>query len=100
MPSNTEHGSADALRKEALALHRALGGGIDSALQDAGYTLVGLSLKVGEGDCLLTLRLDNHEGAFVAFVGGQSVPTCLVKALREVRGGKLSYRQDKYKNGT
>ena len=96
MSDNTANGSADRLRKEALALHRALDGGLDSALQAAGFELLGLSLKVGEGDCLLTLRLSNHEGKSVAFIGSTDPVGCLTKALREARGAKLRYREDRF----
>lgn len=96
MTRQLEQADEERTRKQSLALWRALDGGIDSSLQADGYELVGLSLKVSGGDCLCTVRVSNHEGAFVAFVGGENIAKTLTKLHRESRGGMLRYRQDRY----
>jgi hypothetical protein len=80
-------------RKEVLA---AIYGGLDSSLQSEGHELVGFSVRLEAGDCLITLRAHNGKGQMVAFVGAGDLPDALRKAVREAKGGGLNWRPDKY----
>jgi len=97
MSGNPDIDSSNNLAKEAKRVHRALDGGIDRALQDNGYELEGLSFKINPGDVLCTVRLSDHTGPLVSFVGSTSVVKCVLKLLNEARGGELRTREDRYR---
>ena len=62
----------------------------------SGGELVGFSVKLVPGSCLLVLRVILAGRLQVAFVGGEDFGSCLLKAVQEGRGDKLKWREDKY----
>ena len=84
-------------REREDALLSIYGGLVDSVTQEGGE-LVGLSMKLEFGECLLTLRARFPAGYMIAFVGAEDIPGCLVKATRDSGKGRLAWRLDKYKN--
>jgi hypothetical protein len=96
MTRQLEQSQEDTLRRRYQRLGRAVDGELDDALQADGYELLGFSCKLSGGDCLVTLRLENGVGRFIAFVGSSSLAEALIKATREAKSGGLDYRADRY----
>lgn len=78
------------------AIARAVDYGLVGQLGNAGADLVGFTVRMGVDDCLMTLRVVREGRREVAFVGGESLGSCILKAVRDARDDKLAYREDKY----
>lgn len=87
---------AQAYANRLVSAGRASDGGLQKAVEHNGGELLGLSVKFGQADCLVTLRAVFPGGRMVAFVGGDSLMSCLVKVHRDGFDGKLKWRTDKY----
>lgn len=85
--------------RERAEVYRAVCGGLDSGVSESGGVLQGLSAKLGEHDCLLTLRAEFPTGRMVAFIGGEDLGSCLRKAQREAAADGLRWKADRYSNG-
>ena len=96
MSRQLEQGIEDEARRRRDLLVAAVYGGLSSALEAEGHELLGFSCRLSAGDCLLTLRAENHEGKVVCFVGSEDLPDALIKAVREAKGGQLAWRTDRY----
>lgn len=83
-------------KREHNAVLHAVYGGLDRAIQSTGGTLVGFSVKLSGGDCLITLRANIGEVPSIAFVGSEDFPAALRKIVREAHTGQLSWRPDRY----
>ena len=81
------------LDKQTLS---AVNGGLEDAIGRAGGVLVGLSVKLDEYECLVTLRAVFPAGSQVAFVGGEDLGSALRKAVREGKADALGWREDKW----
>lgn len=66
------------------------------AVAHAGGILQGFSVRCGDGDSLVTLRAELSGRGQVAFVGAETVPDALRKAVREGYQDKLKWRQDQF----
>lgn len=73
--------------------------GLEGAVAHAGGSLTGLAVKLGEGDCLLTVKAVVAGRAQISFVGSHSLAGCLLKAEREAKLDRLRWRADKYAGG-
>lgn len=83
--------------RKARRVLRCLDGGLPASIAYSGGALVGLSVKFGAADVLLTLRANFPSGAMVAFVGGETLPNCILKAAREAGRDGLRWREDKWR---
>lgn len=84
--------------REREATLLAVYGGLEKGVARAGGELVGISVKFGEMDCLLTLRAQFPAGLMIGFVGGEDFSGVLRRAASEsVRDG-IKWRSDKYRD--
>lgn len=90
------HPAIQRYQKEVNSATKALEGGLDRAIGNAGYQFTGLAFKIRGMDCLLTLKAVSGEGPHVAFVGSDSLVGCLGKAVRELQSGRLTWRPDRF----
>ena len=79
-----------------VALVRALEYELEGSVAHAGALLTGFSVKLGEGETLITLRAVLAGRNQIAFVGSGDLPSCLLKVIREAMGDKLRWKDDKY----
>jgi len=79
-----------------VALVRALEYELEGSVAHAGAMLTGFSVKLGEGETLITLRAVLAGRNQIAFVGSGDLPSCLLKVIREAMGDKLRWKDDKY----
>lgn len=96
----TRTNEAPAERKAAARLVKmelALSGGLEDAIGHSGGVLLGVSLKISEYDCLMTLRAEFPGGGMVAFVGGSGIKECFLKAMLASRRDLLRWKEDKYR---
>lgn len=96
MTRQLERASEDRQRKKERQLWIAVDGGIDAAIQALGKELLGFAVKLHEGDCLITVRVDCRAGREVCFVGAADLPSCFLKLQREARGNQLTFRADRF----
>lgn len=93
-------GETEAYRLKAdrrrVHVTRLCDGGLLDDVERAGGELLGMSVRWRGYDCLVTLRARFPAGSMVAFVGGETLGGCLVKAAREARGDALKWRVDRY----
>lgn len=89
----------DRARREKDAAVFALYGGLEAAVGRSGGTLYGFSVKLQEGDCLMTLRAMFPAGRQVAFVGARDLVALFTKATREAGSDALRWREDNFKVG-
>jgi hypothetical protein len=82
--------------RRLVAGGRALDGGLAAGVERAGGELLGYSFKVGEYDTLLTLRAVFPAGRMIAFVGGDTALSALVKAVSEAKADSLRWREDRF----
>lgn len=82
--------------RQSEALLLAVYGGLEAAVQRGGGELVGIGVRFGEEEVLLTLRGVFPGGKMVAFVGGENMPGAFVKATREAGRDQLRWREDKF----
>lgn len=83
-----------ARREKAIA--RAVEYGLVGALGNAGADLLGFTVRLSAEDCLMTLRVKLDDRRQVAFIGGETLGGCFLKAARDARDDKLTWREDKY----
>jgi hypothetical protein len=86
----------DRTQRRHLAIVMAVEYELEEAVDRQGGVLVGFSVKYGGSDCLLVLRVVFEGELKVAFMGGEDLGSALIKAVREVQGGKARWRDDKY----
>ena len=96
MSSQDDIATAESDGRRNRALYRACSGGLALAVTRSGGELSGLSIKTSGYDCLVTLRARFPAGPMVAFVGGETIAHCLVKAMREAPNGALRWKVDRY----
>lgn len=82
--------------KRHLAIVSAVEYGLTKGVERAGGQLTGLAVKYNGSDCLVVVKAILAGRSQVAFVGGEDLGTCLVKAAREAGTDKLKWRDDKY----
>lgn len=99
MSRQLEQEIEDRARKQKDAAVFALYGGLTGAVAHGGGELYGFSVKMQEGDCLMTLRAIFPAGRQVAFVGSDDLVGVFVKAVREARTDQLRWREDNFKVG-
>lgn len=86
----------DRARARMVRLSAACDGALMGAVEHSGGILLGMSVKFETYDTLLTLRAEFPGGRMVAFVGGDSLGSALLKVVREGRRDGLKWRQDRY----
>lgn len=96
MSRQLEQALEEKTKRQRLELIRALHGGLEGAVDASGGELLGFSAKLSNGDCLLTLRAEFHEGGMICFVGAADFPDAVRKAVRELLGGQVSWKKDRY----
>lgn len=92
----------DQVQEERTArAHKALIRAIEFELQSSvaltGGVLTGFAVKIDDWQTLVTLKAVVDDVPSVAFVGADSLMGCILKAVREAKGGKLSWRADKWR---
>lgn len=70
--------------------------GLETAIRESGWQLLGFSVKYGGADVLLTLRLVVDGDRHISFVGGETLASALRKAWRLAKASKLKTREDQY----
>ena len=83
-------------KKRQLKIVAAIEFELERSVQHAGAELVGFSVKLRPGECLLVLRVILAGRDQVAFVGAEDLGSCLIKAVHLARSDKLAWRADKY----
>jgi hypothetical protein len=86
----------DKARRQSERALGAISGGLESAIERAGGTLMGFNIKCGPVDYLLVLKVEMPAGPMVAFVGADDLASCLAKATREAAADQLRWRPDKF----
>lgn len=99
MTRSTEAAREKKQAAQALKLWRCASTGLFEAVERSGGELRGFSMKVGEWDCLLTLRADFPTGPCVGFVGGETIGGCLLKAEMQASRDAIGWRPDNFKVG-
>lgn len=82
--------------KRHEAVLRTLEFGLEGAVGHAGGVLTGFSVKMDEWECLVTLRAVLDGKPCIAFVGSDTLISCLLKAEREAQRDNLTWRADKF----
>ena len=82
--------------RNQVRLYRVCESGLVAAVERNGGELLGLSAKLSEWETLVTLRAEFPAGRMIAFVGGDSLATALLKAWSEANNDKLKWREDRY----
>jgi len=67
------------------------------ALAAAGAEVQGFSVKMGDFECLMTVRATIGGVAMVAFIGAEDLGGAMIKLIRAARRDKLVWREDKYR---
>lgn len=70
--------------------------GLVGAVEALGGTLRGFSVRMDEYEVLMTIRATFEGKGMIGFVGAEDLGACLVKAVRELRNNKVTWRADKY----
>lgn len=76
-----------------------LTGGLEYLVGEAGGELQGFSMRPQYGDALVVVRAEFEGKAMVAFASSATGAGAISRLHKELRGGKLKWRPDKYKNG-
>lgn len=97
MTRATEVKIEKAQQAKAMRLWRCAESGLLEAVERCGGELRGFSVKLGEWDCLLTLRADFPSGPCVGFVGGETLGGCLLKAQGQASKDAIKWRPDNFK---
>lgn len=79
--------------KAALA---AITGDLESSIAYAGAILTGFSVRMEEGETLMTLRVILAGRRQVSFVASGTLAQCFAKAVREAKNDKLRWKADKF----
>ena len=74
----------------------ALDGGLVESVGRAGGDLQGLAISLRGGDCLITVKATLAGKEQIAFVGAEDLIGCILKVVREARGDRLRWREDRY----
>lgn len=78
------------------AVYRAVDFELEGAVAHAGAVLTGFSVKLGDGEVLITLRASLAGRPQIAFVGSGDLPGCLLKVVREAMSDRLRWKDDQY----
>lgn len=97
MTRSTEANAEEKQQRRALALLRCTEGGLVEAVEAGGGELTGFSAKMGEWDCLLTLRAVFPSGPCIGFIGGETLGGCLLKAVAQAKKDAIGWRVDNFK---
>ena len=100
MTRQLEQGMEDKSRNRAIRLARTLDQGLSDAVERAGGELLGLSVRYGEFDVLMTVKAVFPGGQMVAFVGAGSMGDCFLKAEREGKQDQLRWKPDRWAKST
>lgn len=83
-------------KKANMKLVAAIEFDLSRAVERAGGSLDGYSVRCCDGDSLVTLRVTLAGKRQVAFVGAETPADAIRKAVREGYDDKLVWRQDKF----
>jgi len=83
----------------ALELLDAVNFDLNDAVERSGALLVGLSVKFGEVDCLMTLRGVLSGKRMICFVGAPDLSSCFRKAVSAGYSDGLAWKEDRFANG-
>lgn len=96
MTRQLEQDAEDRVERENRAILQAVHGGLDEAVHTQGGILLGFSVRLSGGDCLLTLRAEFDGEAMVAFVGSESLAVGLRKSVKQAHTRELNWQEDRY----
>lgn len=82
--------------KRAKKIVRVVEFELEGSLATKGVVLVGFSVKLDGGDCLITLRAQVDGVLQIAFVGGEDLGAALIKCVAAANRDKLSWRDCRY----
>lgn len=74
----------------------AVAGELESSVAYAGAILTGFSMRLGEGETLMTLRVILAGRRQVSFVASGTMAQCFAKAVREAKSDRLRWKVDKF----
>jgi hypothetical protein len=96
MSRQLEQHLEEVTKRRHLAVVAAVEYALVGSIERAGGELTGFSVKLAEGDCLLTLRVTLAGRSQVSFVGAEDLGSALIKAVNLGRHDKLKYRPSKF----
>ncbi len=82
--------------KRRVSLVKALEFELVGTLETQGIQMVGFAVKFDAWECLMTLKAEIGGKRQVAFVGADSVISCILKAVQAAQYDKLKWRVDVY----
>lgn len=88
--------SEERTKREHLALIKAMEYDLVGSVAHSGGVLTGFSVKIGEWETLVTLRAVVAGRPQIAFVGGDSLTSTILKCVRQAKQDKLRWRADRY----
>lgn len=74
-------------------------GGLAAILVGDGVTVTGFTYKLDPYETLLVIKGVKDGAQHVCFVGAADAGSCLMKARKLAKSGKLAWRADKWGNG-
>jgi hypothetical protein len=96
MTRQLEQDSEERTKREQLAVLQSVYGGLSASISADGKELLGFSVKLSGGDCLITIRAMDGATSVISFVGSEDLPAALRKVVREAHRGQLRWRGNKY----
>lgn len=85
------------MERERQAVLLAVYGGLEAGVSKAGGELLGISVKLGQFECLLTLRAEFPAGPVVGFITGDGLAEVLKKAASAAARDGVKWRADKWR---
>jgi hypothetical protein len=82
--------------KRHMAIVRAVEFELLRSVEVEGVALLGFSVRLGEMECLVTLRAVRDGVKSVSFVGGEDLGGCLIKCVREAKKDNLTWKVDSF----
>ena len=96
MSRQLEQVAEEKSKNRAIRLARVLDLGLSDAVERAGGELLGLSIRYGDFDVLMTIKAVFPAGQMVAFVGAGSMGDCFLKGAREAGNDSLRWKPDRW----
>lgn len=96
MSRQLEQAGEDRTRRRYDAIVRAVEYDLLKAIEVNGTTLRGFSVRLGDWECLITLRATRNGSAEVCFVGAEDFGGCMIKCVREAKRDKLNWKADRF----
>ena len=86
--------------KRVSSLVRALEFGLAGAISNQGMQLRGIAIKYEDLNSLLTIKAEVNGRVLVAFVGSDSMISCILTAEAKALANTLQWRPDRYQKSS